>query len=98
MTEETSIAKNGGRLLGEAFITPGASLLLDGQIKPGLAHVGVGLIARLTLGLPGLILVAANSYSKTVTGKSLLQNCKGACSKGSVKDSDTPAITAVTES
>ena len=77
MSEENSVLKNGARLIGETIITPGASLLADGQIKSGLLHVGAGLIARFTLGMPGLLLVAADSYSKTVTGKSLVQNCFG---------------------
>jgi hypothetical protein len=77
MTEENNILKNGARLLGETILTPGASLLCDGQVKSGLLHVGAGLIARFTLGMPGLLVVAADSYSKTVTGKSLLQNFIG---------------------
>ena len=77
MPEENSVLKNGGRLLGETLITPGTSLLVDGQIKSGLLHVGAGLIARFTLGLPGLVLVAANSYSKTVTGDSLMTHLGG---------------------
>lgn len=77
MTQENSVLKNGARLIGETIITPGTSLLCDGQIKSGLLHVGAGLIARFTLGMPGLLLVAADSYSKTVTGKSLWRNCVG---------------------
>ena len=81
MTQENSVLKNGARLIGETVITPGTSLLCDGQIKSGLLHVGAGLIARFTLGMPGLLLVAADSYSKTVTGKSLWQNWSGAGNK-----------------
>ena len=76
MSNENSALANGARLIGETVITPGTSLLVDGQIISGLIHVGLGIVARATLGLPGLVLVAANSYSKTVSGKSLLANFK----------------------
>ncbi len=72
MSEENNVLKNGARLLGETFITPGASLLANGQIGHGLLHVGAGIIARMFLGVPGMMVVAANSYSKTVTGKHVL--------------------------
>jgi hypothetical protein len=49
-------------------------LLLDGKIKSGALHAGGGILAKLVFGVPGLLVVAANSYSKSVTGQSLLQN------------------------
>ncbi|ETX06970.1 DUF6072 family protein [Candidatus Entotheonella palauensis] len=62
------------KLLGESLLTPGFSLLLDGQIKQGTLHTGLGLLARVALGIPGAFLVAANSYSVSTTGKSLYVN------------------------
>jgi len=62
------------KLLGEIIFTPGASLLVDGDVKSGIIHVGVGFMARRMLGLPGALLVGANSYSQSVTGKSLLSH------------------------
>jgi Family of unknown function (DUF6072) len=53
---------------------PGTSLLLDAKIRSGVAHMAVGLLARVALGVPGLMLVAANSFAQFVTGKSLIAN------------------------
>lgn len=71
VTEKGHI-ENAIKLVGEAFV-PGASLLMDGKILPGAAHVIVGGIARLALGPVGLLLVAANSYATSATGKNLLK-------------------------
>ncbi|NOX92483.1 MAG: hypothetical protein GXP18_08560 [Gammaproteobacteria bacterium] len=65
------------KLLGEVVFTPGASLLVDGNVKSGIIHVGVGFVARRMFGLPGALLVGANSYSQSVTGKSLLGHILG---------------------
>lgn len=72
--KQNDILRNGVKVLGEAALVPGASLLLDGKIKSGALHVGGGILAKLVFGLPGVLVVAANSYSKSVTGQSLLQN------------------------
>lgn len=59
------------KIAGEAMVAPGSSLLLDGQILPGAAHLVGGLIARWAFGPLGWLLVAANSYSRSVTGQGL---------------------------
>jgi hypothetical protein len=64
----------GLKILGEVALSPGASLLADGKVTSGIAHVGIGFIARRMLGFPGVLLVGANSYSQSVTGKSLLEH------------------------
>lgn len=64
--------ENAVKLVGEAVV-PGASLLMDGKILEGGAHVIVGGLARVVLGPVGLLLVAANSYSTSATGKNLLK-------------------------
>lgn len=69
-----SALTKGLKLIGEVAITPGISLLLDGKMKSGVVHIGVGFIARRVFGLPGLLLVGADSYSQSVTGKSLLEH------------------------
>ncbi|MBL8970963.1 MAG: hypothetical protein JNK56_10305 [Myxococcales bacterium] len=61
------------KLLGEAFV-PGASLLMDGKIVPGCAHLIVGTWAKAAIGPVGAALVIANSYSESTTGKSLLKH------------------------
>lgn len=58
------------KIAGET-ITPGASLILDGNLRLGILHViGAGLLTGL-VGPIGSVLLAANSYSKSVSGKSL---------------------------
>ncbi len=71
-SKQSSPMENAVKLVGEALV-PGASLLMDGKILAGGAHVLAGTVARLALGPLGLVLVAANSYSTSSTGKGLLQ-------------------------
>jgi hypothetical protein len=71
-TKQASRIENAVKLVGELFV-PGASLLIDGKILQGGAHAVVGTLARAALGPIGLILVAANSYSTSSTGKNLLK-------------------------
>lgn len=67
------VVGRGIKILGEA-VAPGASLVLDGKILPGAAHLVGGLVARWAFGPVGWLLVAANSYSKSVTGRSLTEH------------------------
>ena len=69
--------KAGLKLGGEVLVVPGLSLLVDGKLKRGALHCGVGLLAGSLLGLPGLVVVAANSFSLSQTGRSLIGNLKG---------------------
>lgn len=69
-------AANGIKLAGEALVAPGASLILDGNVVLGGAHFVGGLLAKSLLGPMGLFLVAANSYSKSVTGQHLTEHLK----------------------
>ena len=61
---------NAAKLVGEAVL-PGASLMMDGKLAPGAAHAIVGFGARALAGPAGIVLIAANSYTKSVTGKYL---------------------------
>jgi hypothetical protein len=63
-------ATNGVKLVGEAFV-PGASLLMDGKVVNGAAHVAAGIGIKMLIGPVGLLLAAADSYSKSVTNKYL---------------------------
>lgn len=67
----------GVRILAEANVAPGASRFLDGEIKSGFAHLGLGILGRALLGGVGVALVAANSYSRSVTGRSLVGHFGG---------------------
>lgn len=69
------------KMLGET-VAPGASLVLDGEILPGAAHLVGGLVARWAFGPVGWLLVAANSYSKSVTGRSLTEHLQSSRPKG----------------
>ena len=61
---------NGVKLVGEAIL-PGTSLLMDGKFSEGAGHVVVGLGARIVLGPLGALVVAADSFSKSVADKNL---------------------------
>ena len=80
----------GIKILGETVV-PGASLVLDGKILPGAAHLVGGLVARWAFGPVGWLLVAANSYSKSVTGRSLTEHLESS-------RPEPPAGSATTES
>lgn len=67
------VLANGVKILGETVL-PGTSLLLDGNIKNGAAHAFVGLGARVLMGPVGFFLVAADSFSKSVSGKNLVDH------------------------
>lgn len=62
---------NAVKLASEGLVAPGASLLLDGDFKGGGAHLIVGLVAKALLGPIGWLLVAADSFSKSTTGKNV---------------------------
>ena len=53
------------------LIVPGGSNLVEGNFKQGAIHAVLGLVARSMFGLPGLILVSANSFTKATTGRHL---------------------------
>jgi hypothetical protein len=68
--------QNAVKLAGEAFI-PGGSNLINGDIKQGAIHAILGIAARAAFGLPGLLIVCANSYSKATTGQHLTESLRG---------------------
>lgn len=71
MDNQNKTVNNAIKLVGET-VAPGTSLLIDGKILSGVAHMVVGLWSRAALGPLGLGLVIANSYSTSTTGKNLL--------------------------
>jgi len=70
MDDSLRTLTNGAKLVGEAIL-PGTSLLMDGKFAEGAGHVVVGLGARLVLGPIGALVVAADSFSKSVADKNL---------------------------
>ncbi|WP_020398762.1 DUF6072 family protein [Kordiimonas gwangyangensis] len=67
-TQNMTVLSNGAKLVGESLL-PGASLMMDGKVVNGAAHAVVGLGAKALLGPFGLALVAADSFSKSLTNK-----------------------------
>jgi len=61
---------NGVKLLGEVFITPGASLILDGRVGAGLAHTAISVAATALLGPVGplaRLLLGVSSYTRSIS-------------------------------
>ncbi len=69
--------QNAVKLVGEGLILPGTSLLLDGDIKGGGGHAIVGLLATALVGPIGWFAAAADSFSRSTSGRSLLEQFKG---------------------
>lgn len=76
MANENTPINNAVKLAGEVLL-PGGSNLIKGDIKQGAIHAVLGLAARAAFGLPGLLLVSANSFSKATTGRHLTENLAG---------------------
>ncbi|MCA9689246.1 MAG: hypothetical protein KC636_06525 [Myxococcales bacterium] len=68
-----SVVTNGVRLVGDLAL-PGASQLLDGHIGEGIGRTIAGFAARALMGPVGWLLVAADSYSKTTTGRGVFHD------------------------
>ena len=60
-------------LAGE-YLVPGGSNLIEGNYLQGAIHAVLGLLAKSVFGLPGLILVSANSFTKANTGRHIHQH------------------------
>jgi hypothetical protein len=54
------------KIAGELCITPGASLLVEGDLKSGAVHAGIGLAAGALLGFPAIVLVGASSFFRSL--------------------------------
>ncbi len=52
-------------------IIPGGSNLVRGDLKQAALHGVAGVVARSLFGLPGMLLVASNSFVKATTGSHL---------------------------
>jgi hypothetical protein len=93
-TANANVLQNGAKLVGEAVI-PGASLLMDGEFGRGALHTVAAVLACAALGPVGAIAVAANSYSGSITGSSLLDRASKAVSKVRLPAKTVPAPEAV---
>jgi hypothetical protein len=72
-TESVSGMKTGLQFASELVI-PGGSNLINGDYKAAGIHAVLGCIAGALFGTPGLVLVAANSFTKATTGRSLVEH------------------------
>lgn len=76
-TRDISAVGNAVRLVGDFGFVPGMSQIIDGKYVSGFVHAGIGIASRLLLAPPVGIalwaLTAANSYSRTVRGKNVIE-------------------------
>ena len=71
---DDQVVSNGIKLLGEAFVIPGSSLILEGRVGAGLLHGALGIAATALLGplAPiGRVLIAANSYTRSLNDRNI---------------------------
>ena len=75
MSDASSVGMltNGVKLVGETIL-PGASLLMDGSFVNGAAHVAAGAAAAAFVAPWAVLLVVADSFSKSVSGKNLWEH------------------------
>jgi hypothetical protein len=76
-------------LFTSEFLVPGGSNLVQGDIKTGGLHVALGFAAKAFFGLPGLLLVSANSFTKAMTGRHLHEHLGLGSSPGAEPASPT---------
>ncbi len=74
---ESSPLVNGIKAIGDTMVLPGSSLLIDGDVKSGVIHAVGGVLGRAVLGPVGWLLVGANAFSNSVSGKHLHQHFIG---------------------
>jgi hypothetical protein len=70
MDDTARTLTNGVKLVGETIL-PGTSLLMDGKFAEGAGHAVIGVGARILFGPIFALVVAADSFSKSVAGKNL---------------------------
>ena len=70
---DTGVVGNAVKLVGEAAF-PGVSGLLDGDVKAGVGHALLGFATGALLGPTGVLLVKANSFAYSVSGRHLHQH------------------------
>lgn len=72
-TESMNGLKTGLAFASE-LVVPGASNLLNGDYKAAGIHALAGVVAGTLFGVPGAIAVAANSFTRATTGRSLVEH------------------------
>lgn len=72
-TDNMQTVKTGLQFASEVVI-PGGSNLINGDLKQAGIHAALGIVAGAVFGLPGLIIVAANSFTRATTGHHLYES------------------------
>jgi hypothetical protein len=73
-TSDTNVPLKTGLAFASECVIPGGSNLLTGNYTQAAIHAGLGILAGAFFGLPGVIIVAANSFTKSTTGQSLYES------------------------
>jgi Family of unknown function (DUF6072) len=60
-----------GLMFTSEYLFPGGSNLVQGDIKQAGVHAALGLVAKALFGVPGLLVISANSFTKALTGRHL---------------------------
>lgn len=71
--ESAQAVKRSLQFVTEAVV-PGGSNLLNGDFKSTGLYFVAGVLAKAVFGWPGVLFVAANSYTKARTGRSLIEH------------------------
>lgn len=75
--DDTQTIKAGVQLASE-YLIPGGSNLIKGDFVTGGIHALAGLAAAAAFGLPGLLIVKANSFATALTGHNLIETFRPA--------------------
>ncbi len=101
---QTQEALKIGLKVASEYLIPGGSNLIKGDFKQAGLHAAMGFFASAFFGLPGLVLVASNSLSKSHTGRHLLENLSSvmadstpACEKEKAATETSDSATSATE-
>ena len=73
--DNAQAVKTGVQFASEVIV-PGGSNIVNGDFKTGGIHAALGLAAKAIFGIPGLLIVSANSLSTAVTGRNLIDLVK----------------------
>lgn len=71
-TENVQTVKTGLQFVSEAVI-PGGSNLVNGDLKQAAIHAVLGIVAGSIFGLPGALMIAANSFTRATTGRHIYE-------------------------
>ncbi|HEY9285662.1 MAG TPA: DUF6072 family protein [Pyrinomonadaceae bacterium] len=86
-TDDLQGAKEDAVRFASEYVVPGGSHIVKGDYKQAGLHVVAGFAAKYFFGVPGLLLVSANSIVKAKTGRHIHEHLN----LGGGGASDTPA-------